>query len=60
MTVVVRPMPNKHGVRRETRASRIEFIRGAWKQWLSLNANSLVWTGLVIGNVLLAAVLTKG
>jgi hypothetical protein len=58
MTVLARPILAKPGVRRKSRDSRSEFIRGAWKQWLGLNANNLVWTALVIGNVLLATLLT--
>jgi hypothetical protein len=60
MTVPARPVLDKRGVRWKNRGSRIEFIRGAWKQWLGLNANNLVWTALVIGNVLLASLLTRG
>jgi hypothetical protein len=60
MTVLARPMLNKPGVHQKNRDSRIAFIRGAWKQWLGLNANNLVWRALVIGNVLLASLLTRG
>jgi len=60
MTALAQPLLNERGLRRERRAKRIEFFRGAWKQWLSLNANNLVWTALAVGNVLLATVLTRG
>jgi hypothetical protein len=60
MTVLARAMLNKPGVRRKNRDSRSEFFRGAWKEWLGLNANNLVWAALVIGNVLLATLLTRG
>jgi hypothetical protein len=41
-------------------ANGIQFFRGTWNQCLSLNANNLVWTALVVGNALLATVLTRG
>ena len=60
MIVLARPMLDKPALRRKNQASRTESIRGAWKQWLGLNANNLVWTALVIGDVLLATLLTRG
>jgi hypothetical protein len=60
MTVLARPMLNTLGVRRKNRDRRMGFIRGAWKQWLGLNANNLVWAALVVGNVLLATLVTSG
>jgi hypothetical protein len=46
--------------RRGSTASRIEFIREGWKYWLTLNANDLVWTALVIGGVLFTTLLMRG
>ena len=56
----VPPAHNEGVVRRESTASRIEFIREGWKHWLTLNANDLVWTALVIGGVLFTALLMRG
>jgi hypothetical protein len=53
-------MHNERVVRRESAASRIEFIRGGWKHWIALNANDLTWTALVIGGVLLTTLLMRG
>jgi hypothetical protein len=39
-------------VRRESTASRMEIIREGWKHWVTLNANDLIWTALIIGGVL--------
>jgi hypothetical protein len=57
---VPQPAHNEGVVRRESTASRIEFIREGWKHWLTLNANDLVWTALVIGGVLFTALLMRG
>ena len=57
---VPQPAHNEGVVRRESTASRIEFIREGWKHWLTLNANDLVWTALVIGGVLFTTLLMRG
>jgi hypothetical protein len=57
---VPQPAHNEGVVRRESTASRIEFIREGWKHWLTLNANDLVWTALVIGGVLCTTWLMRG
>jgi hypothetical protein len=47
-------------VRRERAGSRMELIREGWKHWVTLNANDLVWTALVIGGVLFTTWLMRG
>jgi hypothetical protein len=47
-------------VRRQNPTSWIEFIRRGWSRWLTLNANSLAWTALVVGNILFTTWLMKG
>ncbi len=56
------PQPTRsQGVgRRESTASRIEIIRDGWKHWVTLNANELIWTALVIGGVLFTSWLMRG
>jgi hypothetical protein len=49
---MLQPMHKESIARRESTASRIEFIREGWNHWVTLNANNLVWTALVIGGVL--------
>ena len=46
--------------RRDSTASRIEIIRDGWQHWVTLNANELTWTALVIGGVLFTSWLMKG
>ena len=57
-----KPQPTRgQGVgRRESKASRIEIIRDGWQHWVTLNANELTWTALVIGGVLFTSWLIKG
>jgi hypothetical protein len=57
---VPQPAHNKSVVRRESTASRIDFIREGWKHWVTLNANDLVWIALVIGGVLFTTLLMRG
>jgi hypothetical protein len=47
-------------VRRESTASRMEMIREGWQHWVTLNANDLTWTALIIGGVLFTSWLTRG
>jgi hypothetical protein len=56
------PQPTRGGgvVRRESTASRMEIIREGWKHWVTLNANDLIWTALIIGGVLFTSWLMKG
>jgi hypothetical protein len=47
-------------VRRNNTASRMEIIREGWQHWVTLNANDLTWTALVIGGVLFTSLLMRG
>ena len=47
-------------VRRNSTASRMEIIREGWQHWVTLNANDLTWTALVIGGVLFTSWLMRG
>jgi hypothetical protein len=47
-------------VRRERTAGRMEIIRDGWRYWITLNANDLAWTALVIGGVLFTSLLMRG
>jgi hypothetical protein len=47
-------------VRQESTASRMEIIREGWQHWVTLNANELAWTALVIGGVLFTSWLMRG
>jgi hypothetical protein len=47
-------------VRRKSTASRMEIIRKGWQNWISLNANDLTWTALIIGGVLFTSWLMRG
>ena len=53
--------PTRGGVvPRKSTASRMEIIREGWQHWVTLNANDLTWTGLVIGGVLFSSWLMRG
>ena len=54
------PAHNERVVRRKSAGSRMEFIREGWKHWITLNANDLTWTALVIGGVLFTSWLMRG
>ena len=47
-------------MRRKNTASRMEIIREGWQHWVTLNANDLTWTALVIGGVLFTSWLMRG
>ena len=47
-------------VRRNSTASRMGTIREGWQYWVTLNANDLTWTALVIGGVLFTSWLMRG
>lgn len=47
-------------VRQESTASRIGIIREGWQHWVTLNANDLTWTALIIGGVLFTSWLMRG
>ena len=47
-------------VRRKSTASRMEIIREGWQHWVTLNANDLTWTALIIGGVLFTSWLMRG
>jgi hypothetical protein len=47
-------------VRRKNTASRMEIIGEGWQHWVTLNANDLTWTALVIGGVLFTSWLMRG
>jgi hypothetical protein len=51
---------NEDIVRRKRAGSRMELIREGWKHWVTLNANDLVLTALVIGGVLFTTWLMRG
>jgi hypothetical protein len=42
----------------EFREARV-FSSKAWEQWISLNANNLIWIALTIGGVLFTSLLMK-
>jgi hypothetical protein len=56
------PQPTRGGgvVRRNSTASRMGIMREGWQYWVTLNANDLTWTALVIGGVLFTSWLTRG
>jgi len=56
------PQPTRGGglVRRNSTASRMGTIREGWQYWVTLNANDLTWTALVIGGVLFTSWLMRG
>jgi hypothetical protein len=56
------PQPTRGAgvVRRKSAASRMEIIREGWQHWVTLNANELAWTALVIGGVLFTSWLIRG
>ena len=47
-------------VRRESTASRMKIIREGWQHWVTLNANDLTWTALIISGVLFTNWLIRG
>ena len=47
-------------VRRNSTATRMGIIRKGWQYWVTLNANDLTWTALVIGGVLFTSWLMRG
>jgi hypothetical protein len=57
---IPQPTRGQDGGRRDSTASRIEIIREGWKHWVTLNANELIWTALVIGGVLFTSWLMRG
>ncbi len=57
---IPRPTRGQDVGRRDSTASRIEIIRDGWKHWVTLNANELIWTALVIGGVLFTSWLMRG
>src|SRR4029077_6364690 len=56
------PQPTRGGgvVRRNSTANRMGAIREGWQYWVTLNANDLTWTALVIGGVLFTSWLMRG
>jgi len=38
----------------------MEIIREGWQHWVTLNANDLTWTALIIGGVLFTSWLMRG
>ena len=49
-----------HGAGVVRRKSRMGRIREGWQHWVTLNANDLTWTALIIGGVLFTNWLTRG
>ena len=56
------PQPTRGAgvVRRKSTASRMGIIREGWQHWVTLNANDLTWTALIISGVLFTNWLTRG
>ena len=56
------PQPTRGAgiVLRKSAASRMEIIREGWQHWVTLNANDLTWTALIIGGVLFTSWLMRG
>jgi len=56
------PQPTRGAgvVRRKSTASRMGIIREGWQHWVTLNANDLTWTALIIGGVLFTSWLMRG
>jgi hypothetical protein len=44
---------------RKRAGGRMRSFREGWKHWVTLNANDLVWTALVIGGVLFTSLLMR-
>jgi hypothetical protein len=57
---ILQPTCSTGVVRRKSTASRMEIIREGWQHWVTLNANDLTWTALIIGGVLFTSWLTRG
>ena len=56
---ITQPTRGDGVVRREITASRMRIIREGWRHWITLNANDLAWTALVIGGVLFTSWLMR-
>jgi hypothetical protein len=56
---IPQPTRGEGVVRRESTASRMQIIREGWRHWITLNANDLAWTALVIGGVLFTSWLMR-
>jgi hypothetical protein len=54
------PAYSKAVVPRTRARDRMASFRQGWKHWVSLNANNLAWTALVIGGVLFTSLLMRG
>jgi hypothetical protein len=54
------PAYSKAVVSRTMARDRMASFRQGWKYWVSLNANNLAWTALVIGGVLFTSLLMRG
>ena len=57
---ILQPTHGAGVVRRKGKASRMGIIREGWQHWVTLNANDLTWTALIIGGVLFTNWLTRG
>ena len=57
---ILQPTHGDGVVRRKSKASRMVIIREGWQHWVTLNANDLTWTALIIGGVLFTNWLTRG
>jgi hypothetical protein len=57
---ILQPTCGTGVVRRKSTASRMEIIREGWQHWVTLNANDLTWTALIIGGVLFTSWLMRG
>jgi len=57
---ILQPTRGAGVVRGKSTASRMEIIREGWQHWVTLNANDLTWTALIIGGVLFTNWLMRG
>ena len=57
---ILQPTRGAGVVRRKSTASRMGIIREGWQHWVTLNANDLTWTALIIGGVLFTNWLMRG
>jgi len=57
---MLQPAHSEPVVPRKRAGGRMGSFREGWKHWVTLNANDLVWTALVIGGVLFTTLLMRG
>ena len=57
---MLQPTHSEPVVPRKRAGGRMGSFREGWKHWVTLNANDLVWTALVICGVLFTSCLMRG